>query len=327
MNKTVVLSVMLTSVGVSDTVTDDDLDFTRQRQDRDLVLQVTRPTRLGPSDYPFVVLDVETTGFLPSRDHIIEVGAVRFDWDESVGEVQTPLTYLIHSMTNIPKHIRELTGITNEVVQEEGVSIEKALSHLDQLISDARIIAYNADFDRRFLTPVASRLGLEFLNNTWVDVLPMTRKALPKPVVGNHQLSTIAKYYGIDANFHRALADATTTAAIYKNTLSEVGQDAELPPRRELEQECDLDSESSSEMFALELSGETFVFTGFRDQILESRIHNAGGIVKGHISKKVTRLLVQTLDDIPTGKVKKAHEYQIEMEEKDHFKRRFYVFT
>ena len=74
-----------------------------------------------------------------------------------------------------------------------------------------------------------------------------------------------------------------------------------------------------------ELSGQVFVFAGFRDEVLAARIGNAGGTVAGGISKKVTTLLVADADAKPTGKVKKAIEYGIAIRSRESFEQEFYI--
>ena len=74
-----------------------------------------------------------------------------------------------------------------------------------------------------------------------------------------------------------------------------------------------------------DLSGQVFVFTGFRDEVLAARIGNAGGTVAGGISRKVTTLLVADPDAKPTGKVKKAIEYCIAIRSRESFEQEFYI--
>ena len=72
-----------------------------------------------------------------------------------------------------------------------------------------------------------------------------------------------------------------------------------------------------------DLSGQVFVFTGFRDEVLAARIQNAGGAVAGGISRKVTTLLVADDDARPTGKMRKARDYGITVRSKESFEREF----
>ena len=54
----------------------------------------------------YVALDLETTGLEPSKDRIIEVGAVKVRDGEVIGEYGT----LINPQMEIPQRITELTG-------------------------------------------------------------------------------------------------------------------------------------------------------------------------------------------------------------------------
>ena len=74
-----------------------------------------------------------------------------------------------------------------------------------------------------------------------------------------------------------------------------------------------------------DLSGQVFVFTGFRDDVLAGRISNAGGTVAGGVSRKVTTLLVEDHQAAPTGKVRKAVDYGIPIRPKRDFEREFYI--
>ena len=74
-----------------------------------------------------------------------------------------------------------------------------------------------------------------------------------------------------------------------------------------------------------DLSGQVFVFTGFRDEVLAVRIENAGGTVAGGISKKVTTLFVADADAKPTGKVNNAREYGIAIRSRQSFEQEFYI--
>lgn len=57
-----------------------------------------------------------------------------------------------------------------------------------------------------------------------------------------------------------------------------------------------------------EFTGKTFIFTGFRDKLLESKIKELGGVIISNISKKTDYLIVKDNGQIdnPTGKVLKA---------------------
>lgn len=59
--------------------------------------------------------------------------------------------------------------------------------------------------------------------------------------------------------------------------------------------------------------------------MLATRIGNAGGTVTSGISRMVTTLLVEEVGAAPTGKVKKAIEYGIEVRARAEFEAEFYL--
>ena len=58
-------------------------------------------------------MDLETTGLNPARDRILEIGAVKIRDGQEAGQFQM----LINPRMEIPERIRELTGITDEMVR------------------------------------------------------------------------------------------------------------------------------------------------------------------------------------------------------------------
>ena len=57
------------------------------------------------------IIDIETTGIIPSRDAIIEIGVIRIETQDGVFQ-QSVFNELVRPSGNIPKKIRDMTGIT-----------------------------------------------------------------------------------------------------------------------------------------------------------------------------------------------------------------------
>lgn len=97
-----------------------------------------------------LVVDVETTGLDVTREKIIELGAVPFDFDSSgrVYAVHAPLSYFEDPGKPIPQDVVEITGITNADVSGQHIDDEAVLTALDPVVL---VIAHNAAFDRRML--------------------------------------------------------------------------------------------------------------------------------------------------------------------------------
>ena len=67
-------------------------------------------------------VDIETTGFSPVKNKIIEIGAVKI----KAGEVVDNFSVFVYPQVPIPYEITQLTGIQDEMVME-AETIEKVL--------------------------------------------------------------------------------------------------------------------------------------------------------------------------------------------------------
>lgn len=305
------------TVGVQEAdagATDAPTDFTTGRRRRPLIERPVEPP--DPDNPVFCVIDIETTGFSATRDAIIEIGVICYAVRDSAPRVTT-WSALVRPSVNIPRIIRDLTGITNDMVAD-AETIDQVLPRVAALVGDAPLVAHNANFDRRFLEHNARALGLSFAGNAWVCTMRMAQRAA---VGGPYTLGVLAEKFDAPPSNHRALADCHTVLGVYHAVRDILGGDVTLRP-------LDLPDDPSAPReiaYDADLSGQVFVFSGFRDEVLAARIGNAGGRVAGGISRKVTTLLVADIDEPATGKVRKAVEYGIPVRSRADFEGEFYV--
>ncbi len=152
-----------------------------------------------PSDY--TVIDIETTGLYTGESEIIEVSAIKCRDDEAVDTFST----LIHPQFPISSFITDLTGISNELVKD-APHAEEALARFYDFAGKDILVGHNVNFDVNFLYDGLMRYNSLILDNSFVDVLRLARKALP--FLPNHRQMTVAAYYGIETSgSHRALRD------------------------------------------------------------------------------------------------------------------------
>lgn len=156
----------------------------------------------------FVVFDIETTGFSPVNNRIIEIGAVRV----SGGEIADRYSTFINPDVPIPFEIEKLTGIHDDMVMGAPM-IETILPEFLDFCKDAVLVAHNANFDMGFIMENARRQGIE-KKFTYVDTVGIARVLLPNQA--KHTLDAVAKTLGISLeNHHRAVDDAQATAEIF----------------------------------------------------------------------------------------------------------------
>ena len=305
------------TVGVQDVDADGSTDFTSRRRRRPLIERPVEPHESDDDTSPFCVLDIETTGLSPERDSIIEIAVIRSEIQNGQTREQV-LDVPVRPPGSIPKRVRELTGITNEMVADAD-TIDGVLPRVLTFVGDAPIVAHNAHFDRRFLEHKARLMGMTFAGNEWVCTMRMAQRV---PLDGPYRLAAVAEKLNVPVDgSHRALDDCQATIGVFREVRRLLGGTVTLAP---LAPPADA-SPPSEVAYDADLSGQVFVFTGFRDDVLAARIGNAGGTVAGGISRKVTTLLVANSSAKPTGKVKKALEYGITVRTRESFEREFYI--
>ena len=158
----------------------------------------------------FVVFDLETTGLDASKHQIIEIGAIRVNRNSDSHDTYQSL---VTSKRKLPKKIVELTGITDEMLKSNGVSLEEALKEFSDFVGDLRLISFNTDFDLAFLHNAAAQHGFEFRNPTSC-ALKMARRAWPSRA--SFRLIDLARDGKLSmSNQHRALGDCERALHVY----------------------------------------------------------------------------------------------------------------
>ena len=159
-------------------------------------------------DGTFVVFDIETTGFSPVANRIIEIGAVKVD----KGQVVDRFSVFVNPEVPIPFEIEKLTGINDSMVME-AETIETILPQFLDFVGDAVLVAHNANFDVSFIKENAKRQQLP-VDFTYVDTVGIARMLLTGQA--KYTLDAVAKTLKISLeNHHRAVDDAECTAEIF----------------------------------------------------------------------------------------------------------------
>ena len=156
----------------------------------------------------FVVFDLETTGFSPSKNQIIEIGAVKV----VNGSITERFSTFVNPKVPIPFEIEQLTSINDDMVLD-APTIDEILPKFMGFCQDAVMVAHNADFDMSFIKHNCSALGLD-CEKTVLDTVALSRVLLP--ALNRFKLDTVAKALNVSlAHHHRAVDDAACTAEIF----------------------------------------------------------------------------------------------------------------
>ncbi|MGO4544462.1 3'-5' exonuclease [Paenibacillus sp. 2TAB23] len=166
-----------------------------------------------------VVFDLETTGFYPNNgDEIISFGAVLLRG----GEVDESETFysLVNPKRKIPKAIIELTGITNEMVQD-APDLMQVLHDFMEFVGRRLLIAHASGHDKQFLNAALWRTSKVNLNHRVLDTM-MVAKWL-EPNLDGYSLDDLLDSCCIPiTERHHALQDSIMTAKLWQNYLARI---------------------------------------------------------------------------------------------------------
>lgn len=162
----------------------------------------------------YAVIDVETTGFSPINDRVVEMACVLIQDGALAGTWST----LVDPQRPIPAYATRVHGITDDDVAG-APSFELAQRQLHRLCRGATVVAHNAAFDLGFLPALAYLPSL--------CTVRLARRAFPE--APNYKNQTLRVYLELDRDpalatmpSHRALGDATITAHILLRCLKAI---------------------------------------------------------------------------------------------------------
>lgn len=168
----------------------------------------------GRNKYRLIWFDLETTGFNPFKDEIIELACL--DNDGKVYES------LIKPNKRIRPKITEITSITNEMVNDQRPCIDVLREFVDFIKGDkdetkvTYLIGHNIhSFDMPFVKAKCVEHNIKFPNVYLIDTMRMSQYILDEYC---HNLNHLCTLFGIDnLNAHRALSDVYATQVVYCN--------------------------------------------------------------------------------------------------------------
>ncbi len=182
-------------------------------------LRVVTGKASEPIEGDIIAFDLETTGLNAKNCRITEIGAVRLRGLEIIDKFGT----FVNPGQHIPSKITEITGITDEMV-ENAPEESEAIAKFFEFCGDTKILsAHNAAFDMSFLSAACKRCGCA-CDFTSLDTLALSRAMFPD--MKNHKLDTVTSYLKLPSfNHHRAVDDAVALAYILIEELRRMRDD------------------------------------------------------------------------------------------------------
>lgn len=189
----------------------------------------------------YAVIDIETTGGQIQRDRITEIAIIIWDGKKIVDEFQS----LINPERMIPYNITQLTGISDDMVQDAPKFYEVA-KKVVELTKGAIFVAHNVGFDYKFIKEEFARLGYTYTRKQLCTVR-LSRLAFPGR--RSYSLGNMIKFLKIKVeNRHRAMDDAKAALICLQTVFQQQKNDevelminqgvqaSKLPPNITLEQ-------------------------------------------------------------------------------------------
>lgn len=181
-------------------------------------------------DLPWAIVDVETTGYQPSYAKIVELAIVRMRG----GKVERTWTSLVNPGIHIPSEVTRLHGIDNFDVRNAPRFVETLLATVP-LLDGALPVAYNENFDRRFLLSELTDSGFDAISVPalspewrWVDPCMWVRSLdrFVEDGKASNTLEAACRRWGVTftGDSHRALPDAIATGELLWAMGPEIGR-------------------------------------------------------------------------------------------------------
>jgi DNA polymerase-3 subunit epsilon len=170
-------------------------------------------------EFEAVVFDLETTGFSPQNgDEIISIGAIAVKGKELLEHEK--FYTMVNPNRNVPKHIEELTGISEKMVHEAPKLIE-ALTRFFEFVRRRTLIAHGTGHDKQFLNTALWKTSRVNLTNRVLDTMLIGKWLLPK--LENYSLDHLLQVFGVGiSNRHHALEDSVMTAQLWSKYMEEL---------------------------------------------------------------------------------------------------------
>lgn len=158
-----------------------------------------------------LVFDFETTGLNALRNQVIEVGAILYKKVMDSYVVAETLNLLVKTDEPLDYKIIEITGITDAMLETQGVSEEEMFYHLTALYDQQTLlVGYNIAFDLNFLQALWRKFKIRQyqITNDILDVMTVYKDRHKFP----HKLDDAVAAYQVEVkNTHRALDDVRAT--------------------------------------------------------------------------------------------------------------------
>lgn len=157
-----------------------------------------------------LVFDFETTGLDYNKCEIIEMGLLYFKNINGKYQEYKRYDILIKQNEPLTEEIKNLTHITDELLESDGITKSEACQiFMENYSKDMILCGYNVHFDLLFLKSFINYFNKDFvITNDVLDVMAMYKDFYPY----RHKLEDAIKLLNVEGiNSHRAIDDVAAT--------------------------------------------------------------------------------------------------------------------
>ena len=168
-------------------------------------------------DGPYAIIDLETSGFNPPENKILEIAILKIDRDGN--ELDRFETLINPEDGNVGR--TDIHGIELRMLNG-APTFDEASGRILELIQDSIIVAHNARFEENFLAYELNGAGHNLDLIPALDTLWLVRNTIDLP---NYKLDTVINGFNeriVDA--HTALGDVIAVSKILPEMLNRIGQ-------------------------------------------------------------------------------------------------------
>jgi DNA polymerase-3 subunit epsilon len=159
-----------------------------------------------------VIFDLETTGFSPMANEIIQIAAVRLR-DGMILEAESFSTF-VNPGCRIPSFIESHTGISDGDVCSAPIARE-ALMSFSKFVGNSVVLAHNGHrFDMPFIRAACAKSGVATRTIQYADSMDLSKRVWRNS--RSHSLDTVMELLEMDTEGHRrhdARGDVSILAA------------------------------------------------------------------------------------------------------------------
>ncbi|MBP3952738.1 exonuclease domain-containing protein [Bacillus suaedae] len=167
------------------------------------------------TELPFVIFDLETSGFYPDKgDCILSIGAVKMKGEQILDEETYYST--VHCL-NPSEEILELTGLTSEEL-EQSPALEDVLGDFYKYIGKSTLVAHHASHEKKFMSHATWQTLRATFQHRIIDTSFLTKVVHPELKLVT--LDECCEHYEIPISIrHHAKEDAMVTAQLWQKNI------------------------------------------------------------------------------------------------------------